>query len=120
MKNEELEKKLKKEFAYTRFSDVHFDSVSLRDFKFAKGKAVAIYSRAYETYSPGRDQDYSGLVYTDGKISSRISYNRVWDSEGRLFGPDKDDDNDIKKILSFDGQIVKYKVQSGKTKKIEV
>lgn len=120
MKNGELENKLRNEFEYTRFSDVHFDTVMLSDFKFAKGNAVAIYRRMYETYSPGRDQDYSAIVFTDGKTASKISDNKVWDSAGRLFGEYRDEDNDINKILSFDGQIVKYKVESGKTKKIKV
>ena len=120
MKNEELENKLRKDFAYMKFSDNHFDRVMLSDFKFAKGNAVAIYTRAYETYSPGLDQTYSGIVFTDGKTSSRILYNRVFDSAGKMFGPYEDNDNSIKKILSFDGEIVKYKVESGKEKETQV
>ena len=120
MKNEELENKLRKDFAYTKFGDNHFDRVMLGDFKFAKGKAIAIYTRAYETYSPERDQTYSGLVFTDGEISSRILYDRVEDSAGKMFGPDKDDDNWIKKILKFDGNTIEYEVKSGKIKETRV
>lgn len=120
MKNEELEKLLRDEFAYTKFDDMHFDKVTLSDFKFAKGKAVAIFTRMYETYSPGRDQDYSGIVFTDGNITTKLSYDRVWDSRGRSFGSDKDEDNYVKKILSFDGDKVEYEVESKKVKEIRI
>lgn len=119
MDNDKLEQKLRKEFTYTKFGDNFFDRVMLSDIKFAKGKAVAIFTRMYENYSPGLDQDYSGIVLTDGDIATRLIYNKVIDSTAG-FGGFHDEDNYIKKIKSFDGNTIEYEVKSGKVKKIEL
>lgn len=112
----ELEKSLIEAFENTTFDDVHFDKTTVEDVHVADGKAVGIYNRTYETYRPGRDTDYSGIVYTDGENFRNLIYQKAMDTKGEFI----DEDRYISKILEFDGQKVIYQTREKNQKSVEV